>query len=120
MLRPQDSSTRERKSLNGLWDFRLDSEREGRAARWFSQSLPDSRQMAVQQSCASAATKRASSLVIASQRPQRTRCAAAGAKIFEEVTGQRQSHLCQARDVDLMGILRDTRELEAKCCREAA
>ena len=67
MLRPQDSSTRERKSLNGLWDFRLDSEREGRAARWFSQSLPDSRQMAVQQSCASAATKRASSLVIASQ-----------------------------------------------------
>jgi beta-glucuronidase len=26
MLRPQDSSTRERKSLNGLWDFRLDSD----------------------------------------------------------------------------------------------
>jgi beta-glucuronidase len=47
MLRPQDSSTRERKSLNGLWDFRLDAEGEGRAARWFSQPLPDSRQMAV-------------------------------------------------------------------------
>ena len=47
MLRPHDSSTRERKSLNGLWDFRLDNEGEGRAARWFSQSLPDSWQMAV-------------------------------------------------------------------------
>jgi hypothetical protein len=32
MLRPQGSSTRERKSLNGLRDFRLDSDREGRAA----------------------------------------------------------------------------------------
>jgi beta-glucuronidase len=31
----------------GSRDFRLDSEREGRAARWFSQLLPDSRQMAV-------------------------------------------------------------------------
>jgi beta-glucuronidase len=47
MLRPQDSSTRERKSLNGFWDFRLDSEGDGRAARWFSRPLPDSRQMAV-------------------------------------------------------------------------
>jgi beta-glucuronidase len=47
MLRPHDSSTRERKSLNGLWDFRLDAEGEGRAARWYSQSLPDSLQMAV-------------------------------------------------------------------------
>jgi hypothetical protein len=64
--------------------------------------------------------KRASSLVIASQRPQRTRCAAASAKIFEEVTGQRQSHLCQAADVDLMGILRDRREFEAKCRRDAS
>ena len=47
MLRPQDTSTRERKSLNGLWQFRLDPESEGRAARWFSQLLPDSREMAV-------------------------------------------------------------------------
>ena len=47
MLRPQDTSTRERKSLNGLWQFRLDPEAEGRSARWFSQRLPESRQMAV-------------------------------------------------------------------------
>ena len=47
MLRPQDSSTRERKSLNGLWRFRLDSEGEGRSARWFSQPLPESGQMVV-------------------------------------------------------------------------
>ena len=47
MLRPQDTSTRERKSLNGLWQFRLDSEAEGRSARWYSQPLPDSQQMAV-------------------------------------------------------------------------
>ena len=47
MLRPQDSRTRERKSLNGLWRFRLDPEGEGRSGRWFSQPLPESRQMVV-------------------------------------------------------------------------
>ena len=47
MLRPQDTSTSERKSLNGLWQFRLDPEGEGRSADWFSQPLPDSRPMAV-------------------------------------------------------------------------
>jgi beta-glucuronidase len=47
MLRPQDTDTRERKSLNGLWQFRLDSGGEGRSARWFTQPLPDSRLMAV-------------------------------------------------------------------------
>jgi hypothetical protein len=36
MLRPQDSDTRERKSLNGLWQFRLDPEGEGQSAEWFS------------------------------------------------------------------------------------
>jgi beta-glucuronidase len=41
MLRPQDSSTRERKSLNGLWDFRLDSEGEGRGrGGWQRPALP--------------------------------------------------------------------------------
>ena len=47
MLRPQDTSTRERKSLNGLWQFRLDPEGEGRSADWFSQPMPESRPMAV-------------------------------------------------------------------------
>jgi beta-glucuronidase len=47
MLRPQDTSTRERKSLNGLWQFRLDPEGEGRSADWFDQPMPDSRPMAV-------------------------------------------------------------------------
>ena len=36
MLRPQDTSTSERKSLNGLWEFRLDPEGEGQSAGWFS------------------------------------------------------------------------------------
>jgi beta-glucuronidase len=47
MLRPQDTSTRERKNLNGLWQFRLDPEGVGQSTHWFSRSLPDSRQMAV-------------------------------------------------------------------------
>ena len=47
MLRPRDTATRERKSLDGLWRFRLDAAGEGRSARWFSGPLPDAREMAV-------------------------------------------------------------------------
>ena len=47
MLRPQDTSTRERKSLNGLWRFALDSDGEGRSAGWFQGPLPAARDMAV-------------------------------------------------------------------------
>ena len=47
MLRPQDTSTRERKSLNGLWQFALDQQARGRSERWFSGSLSDAREMAV-------------------------------------------------------------------------
>jgi len=47
MLRPQDTATRERKSLNGLWRFRLDEASEGRTAKWFTGPLVDSREMAV-------------------------------------------------------------------------
>ena len=47
MLRPQDTSTRERKSLNGLWQFALDHEARGRSARWFSGPLSGAREMAV-------------------------------------------------------------------------
>src|SRR5919112_1322394 len=47
MLRPQDSSTRERKSLNGLWRFVLDPNAEGRGARWFAEPLSEAREMAV-------------------------------------------------------------------------
>jgi beta-glucuronidase len=47
MLRPQDSSTRERKSLNGLWRFALDAQDEGRAARWYAATLPNAAEMAV-------------------------------------------------------------------------
>ena len=32
MLRPQDTATRERKALDGLWCFRLDADGVGRAA----------------------------------------------------------------------------------------
>jgi beta-glucuronidase len=47
VLRPQDTATRERKSLNGLWRFALDPAGEGRAARWYAGPLADSREMAV-------------------------------------------------------------------------
>jgi beta-glucuronidase len=47
MLRPQDSATRERKSLNGLWRFRLDPAGQGRQSRWFAGPLPQARDMAV-------------------------------------------------------------------------
>jgi beta-glucuronidase len=47
MLRPRDTLTRERRSLSGLWRFRLDSAGEGRSAGWFRGALPDAREMAV-------------------------------------------------------------------------
>jgi len=47
MLRPQDTATRERKSLTGLWRFALDPDASGRADGWFRGPLPDAREMAV-------------------------------------------------------------------------
>jgi beta-glucuronidase len=47
MLRPSDTATRERKSLTGLWRFRLDGDGKGRSARWFAGPLPDAGEMAV-------------------------------------------------------------------------
>jgi beta-glucuronidase len=47
MLRPQDTTTRERKPLTGLWRFRLDGAGEGRSAEWFKRPLADAREMAV-------------------------------------------------------------------------
>jgi beta-glucuronidase len=47
MLRPQDTATRERKSLNGLWAFRLDAAAAGRAEGWWRGRLADAREMPV-------------------------------------------------------------------------
>jgi beta-glucuronidase len=47
MLRPQDSATRERKSLAGLWRFRLDPDGEGRPRQWWRGPLPQARDMPV-------------------------------------------------------------------------
>ncbi|MBX9243893.1 beta-glucuronidase [Actinotalea ferrariae] len=47
MLRPQDTTTRERKALDGIWDFRLDAAGEGRAAGWFAAPLADATAMPV-------------------------------------------------------------------------
>jgi beta-glucuronidase len=47
MLRPQDTSTRERKNLNGLWRFALDPQGVGRSDEWFSGPLAEAREMAV-------------------------------------------------------------------------
>ncbi|MEN1974037.1 beta-glucuronidase [Cellulomonas olei] len=47
MLRPSDTATRERKSLDGLWRFRTDPAGEGRDSRWFARELPDAGWMPV-------------------------------------------------------------------------
>ncbi|NTW42146.1 MAG: beta-glucuronidase, partial [Cellulomonadaceae bacterium] len=47
MLRPQDTATRERRSLAGLWDFRLDPTLDGVGERWFDQPLDGARAMPV-------------------------------------------------------------------------
>ena len=47
MLRPQDTATRERKNLDGLWDFRIDRDGVGRDQNWQAGPLPVSRPMAV-------------------------------------------------------------------------
>jgi beta-glucuronidase len=47
VLRPQDTATRERKRLDGLWQLTLDPAGAGRIARWFAGPLPDAREMAV-------------------------------------------------------------------------
>jgi beta-glucuronidase len=47
MLRPQDSATRERKNLSGLWQFALDPAGEGREAGWQRGPLPAAREMPV-------------------------------------------------------------------------
>jgi len=47
MLRPQDTATRERKSLNGLWAFRLDAAGAGRTEGWWRSKLAEAREMPV-------------------------------------------------------------------------
>ncbi|QDP97252.1 beta-glucuronidase [Microlunatus elymi] len=47
MLRPQDTATRERKRLDGLWDFRIDRDGVGVEQGWQDGALPEARAMAV-------------------------------------------------------------------------
>jgi beta-glucuronidase len=47
MLRPQDTATRERRPLTGLWRFRLDRAGEGRSAEWFRRPLAHAQEMPV-------------------------------------------------------------------------
>ena len=47
MLRPRDTPTRERRSLNGLWRFALDASGDGRAEGWWKESLPAAREIPV-------------------------------------------------------------------------
>lgn len=47
MLRPADTSTRERKNLNGLWKFRLDTDGVSRTENWQAARLADAVDMAV-------------------------------------------------------------------------
>ena len=39
MLRPKDTATRERKSLDGLWRFAFDADGVGRDEQWWSGAL---------------------------------------------------------------------------------
>jgi beta-glucuronidase len=47
MLRPQDTTTRETKRLDGIWSFTRDAAGAGRAEGWWRTTLPDARRMAV-------------------------------------------------------------------------
>jgi hypothetical protein len=47
MLRPKDTVTRERKSLDGLWRFAFDAGRVGRAEGWFNGALRGALEVAV-------------------------------------------------------------------------
>ena len=47
MLRPQETPSRERVSLNGLWDFALDPSDRGRTEEWWRGPLPDASEMPV-------------------------------------------------------------------------
>ncbi|GAB3715182.1 beta-glucuronidase [Nocardiopsis nanhaiensis] len=47
MLRPQDNPSRERKSLNGLWDFVADPDGVGRNQQWWRGDLENTREMPV-------------------------------------------------------------------------
>jgi beta-glucuronidase len=47
MLRPRDTATRERKSLDGLWHFALDADGRGRKERWWMQRLEGAREVPV-------------------------------------------------------------------------
>jgi beta-glucuronidase len=47
VLRPRDTLTRERKSLNGLWRFTLDAEGAGRVEEWWKAPLPGIREVPV-------------------------------------------------------------------------
>ena len=46
MLRPQDTARRDTRSLDGLWDFALDTDKQGRDAGWQT-AIPEPRRMAV-------------------------------------------------------------------------
>ncbi|MCL5971229.1 MAG: beta-glucuronidase [Firmicutes bacterium] len=41
MLFPRESSTRERKDLNGIWRFKADWQEEGERAQWYAEALTD-------------------------------------------------------------------------------
>ncbi|MFI2557120.1 beta-glucuronidase [Nocardia farcinica] len=47
MLRPQDGATRERRCLDGVWRFRVDSSAVGRTAQWWRGPLADAGEMPV-------------------------------------------------------------------------
>ena len=47
MLAPQDTPTRERKSLDGLWRFALDADGVGRTEGWWERPLAGGREIPV-------------------------------------------------------------------------
>ena len=74
MLRPQDTATRERKNLDGLWDFRIDRDGVGRDQNWQAGPLPESRPMAVPASFNDLVLDKAGSTVSRSGRTRVATC----------------------------------------------
>jgi beta-glucuronidase len=47
MLRPRDTATRQRLTLDGVWRFAVDTETAGPRGRWYASRLPGHEDMAL-------------------------------------------------------------------------
>ena len=73
MLRPLDTPTRERRSLNGLWSFRLDPAGLCRRESWWTAPLAEARQVTLIASRLSSSSTETPTLTEAAPNPSKER-----------------------------------------------